>query len=78
MKSPFDFKPYGQKETLSDIVAPLGPMADEMAFIQYGGKSGVHSQNYLQATGFQRPGFPGAGSWRVMPWAPRMKTFPPS
>ncbi|MEL0117869.1 MAG: DUF1501 domain-containing protein, partial [Opitutae bacterium] len=27
-------------------------------------KSGVHSQaTYLQATGFQRPGFPGAGSW---------------
>ncbi len=28
------------------------------------GKTGVHSQaTYLQATGFQRPGFPGMGSW---------------
>ena len=66
MKSPFDFKPYGQSgKLLSDIVAPLGPMADEMAFIHnMVGKSGVHSQaTYLQATGFQRPGFPGAGSW---------------
>ena len=32
MKSPFDFKRYGQSgKLLSDIVAPLGPMADEMA-----------------------------------------------
>ena len=66
MKSPFEFKPYGQSgKLLSDIVAPLGPMADDMAFIHnMVGKSGVHSQaTYLQATGFQRPGFPGAGSW---------------
>ena len=66
MKSPFEFKRYGQSgKLLSEIVAPLGPMADEMAFIHNMiGKSGVHSQaTYLQATGFQRPGFPGAGSW---------------
>ena len=36
-----------------------------MAFIHnVVGKTGVHSQaTYLQATGFQRPGFPGIGSW---------------
>ena len=36
-----------------------------MAFIHnVVGKTGVHSQaTYLQATGFQRPGFPGMGAW---------------
>ena len=66
MKSPFDFKRYGRcGKHLSDIVAPLGDVVDEMAFIHnLVGKTGVHSQaTYLQATGFQRPGFPGMGSW---------------
>ena len=66
MKSPFEFKRYGRcGKHLSDIVAPLGEVADEMAFIHnLVGKTGVHSQaTYLQATGFQRPGFPGMGSW---------------
>ncbi len=66
MKSPFEFKRYGRcGKHLSDIVAPLGEVADEMAFIHnLVGKTGVHSQaTYLQATGFQRPGFPGVGSW---------------
>jgi hypothetical protein len=66
MKSPFDFKPYGQcGKMLSSIVEPLGAVADDMAFIHnLVGKTGVHSQaTYLQATGFQIPGFPGAGSW---------------
>jgi len=66
MRSPFGFKRYGQSgKFLSDIVAPLGKVVDEMAFVHnLVGKTGVHSQaTYLQATGFQRPGFPGAGSW---------------
>ena len=66
MKSPFHFQPYGEcGKMLSDVVAPLGPCADKMAFIHnVVGKTGVHSQaTYLQATGFQRPGFPGMGSW---------------
>jgi hypothetical protein len=66
MKSPFEFKRYGRcGKQLSDIVAPLGDVVDEMAFIHnLVGKTGVHSQaTYLQATGFQRPGFPGMGSW---------------
>ncbi len=66
MQSPFRFRPYGQTgKWLSDPVSPLGDVVDEMAFIHnMVGKTGVHSQaTYLQATGFQRPGFPGMGSW---------------
>ena len=46
------------------VVAPLGDCVDDMAFIHnMVGKTGVHSQaTYLQATGFQRPGFPGKGA----------------
>jgi len=66
MKSPFSFRPYGESgKMLSDAVSPLGDCVDDMAFIHnMVGKTGVHSQaTYLQATGFQRPGFPGAGAW---------------
>jgi len=66
MKSPFAFRPYGESgKWISDPVAPLGEVVDEIAFIHNViGKTGVHSQaTYLQATGFQRPGFPGAGAW---------------
>ncbi len=66
MKSPFRFTPYGEfGKKLSDVVAPLGDCVDDMAFVHNViGKTGVHSQaTYLQATGFQRPGFPGMGSW---------------
>ncbi len=64
--SPWPWKQYGQSgKWLNDIVAPLGNVADEMAFVHnMVGKTGVHSQaTYLQATGFQLPGFPGMGSW---------------
>jgi len=66
MKSPFKFQPYGEcGKMLSDVVAPLGDCVDDIAFIHnLVGKTGVHSQaTYLQATGFQRPGFPGMGAW---------------
>ena len=66
MKSPFKFAPYGDTgKMVSDVVAPLGECVDDIAFIHnMVGKTGVHSQaTYLQATGFQRPGFPGMGSW---------------
>ena len=62
----WDFKPYGQcGKLLSDAVAPLGAVADDLAFIHnMVGKSGVHSAaTLLQTTGFQLPGFPGAGCW---------------
>jgi hypothetical protein len=64
--SPWKFKPYGQSgKMLSEIVAPLGEVVDDIAFIHnIVGKTGVHSQGtLLQTTGFQLPGFPSAGSW---------------
>ncbi len=66
LKSPWKFQPYGEcGKQLSEVVAPLGACVDDMAFIHnIVGKTGVHSQaTYLQATGFQRPGFPGMGCW---------------
>lgn len=60
------FKDYGRcGKKLSDVVAPLGAVVDEIAFVHnMAGKTGVHSQaTYLQATGFQNPGFPGMGCW---------------
>ncbi|MEK6237310.1 MAG: DUF1501 domain-containing protein, partial [Planctomycetales bacterium] len=66
MKSPFKFRQYGEcGKYLSDAVAPLGEVADELAFVHnVTGTTGVHSQGtYLQATGFDSPGFPGMGSW---------------
>ncbi|MCZ6673409.1 MAG: DUF1501 domain-containing protein [Verrucomicrobia bacterium] len=64
--SPWAFNPYGQSgKMLSDIVAPLGEVVDDLAFIHnVVGKTGVHSQaTLLQTTGFNFPGFPSAGSW---------------
>ena len=66
MKSPFRFRPYGESgKMLSDAVEPLSACADKMTFIHnVVGQTGVHSQaTFLQATGFQRPGFPGVGAW---------------
>ncbi|MFM7817719.1 MAG: DUF1501 domain-containing protein, partial [Verrucomicrobiota bacterium] len=66
MRPVWDFKPYGQcGKLLDEPVADLGRVADQTAFVHnLVGKTGVHSQaTYLQATGFQLPGFPGMGSW---------------
>lgn len=60
------FQKYGQcGKAVSEIVSPLGAVADEIAFVHnMTGKTGIHSQaTYLQATGFQNPGFPGMGCW---------------
>lgn len=62
----WEFQPYGRcGKLLSEVVAPLGEVVDDIAFVHnMTGKSGVHSAaTLLQATGFQLPGFPGAGSW---------------
>jgi hypothetical protein len=62
----WDFHPHGQSgKLLSEAVSPLGAVVDEIAFIHnMVGKSGVHSAaTLLQSTGFQLPGFPGAGCW---------------
>jgi hypothetical protein len=66
MKSPFKFAAHGESgKMISDVVQPLGDCVDDIAFVHnMQGKTGVHSQaTYLQATGFQLPGFPGMGSW---------------
>jgi hypothetical protein len=62
----WDFNPYGKSaKLLSEVVAPLGAVVDDIAFVHnMVGKTGVHSQGtLLQTTGFNRPGFPGMGSW---------------
>jgi hypothetical protein len=66
MRSPWEFAPYGKcGKMISEPASALGEVADDIAFIHnVVGKTGVHSQaTYLQATGFQRPGFPGMGNW---------------
>lgn len=66
LKPLWEFKPYGQTgRRLAEPVAPLGAVADELAFVHnMVGKTGVHSQGtLLQTTGFNRPGFPGMGAW---------------
>jgi hypothetical protein len=66
LASPWTFRPHGESgKHLSDIVAPLGAVVDDLAFLHnVVGKTGVHSQGtLLQTTGFQLPGFPSAGSW---------------
>lgn len=66
LKPVWDFKPYGKSgKHLSEVVAPLGDVVDDMAFVHnVVGKTGVHSQGtLLQTTGFNRPGFPGMGCW---------------
>jgi hypothetical protein len=66
MKSPFKFSARGESgKMISEVVDPLGACVDDIAFVHnMVGKTGVHSQaTYLQATGFQRPGFPGIGAW---------------
>ena len=66
MRPIWEFRPYGQSgKLLSEVVADLGTVVDDIAFVHnMVGKTGVHSQaTYLQATGFQLPGFPGMGSW---------------
>lgn len=66
MKSPFRFRPHGEcGKWISEAVEPLGRCVDDIAFVHnMVGKTGVHSQaTYLQATGFDRPGFPGMGAW---------------
>ena len=66
LKPIWDFKPYGRSaKLLSDVVAPLGDVVDDIAFVHnVVSRSGVHSQGtLLQSTGFVLPGFPGMGCW---------------
>ncbi|AMV32178.1 hypothetical protein VN12_08645 [Pirellula sp. SH-Sr6A] len=66
LKSIWDYQPYGEcGKRLSEVVAPLGAVADDLAFIHnMVSTSGVHSAaTLLQTTGFAMPGFPSAGCW---------------
>ncbi|MCE9605770.1 MAG: DUF1501 domain-containing protein [Planctomycetia bacterium] len=66
MRPQWDFQPHGNcGKLLGEPVAALGTCVDQMAFVHnMVGKTGIHSQStYLQATGFQNPGFPGMGCW---------------
>ena len=65
-QSYWEFKRYGKSgKPLSEPVSPLGQHVDDMAFVHnVVGQTGVHSQGtLLQTTGFNRPGYPSAGSW---------------
>ena len=66
MKSPWDWKPYGQcGRWISDLVPLLGSCVDDMAFVHsMVSKSNVHGPaTYMQNTGFVLPGFPHMGAW---------------
>lgn len=66
MRPPWGWKPYGQSgKLINDCVAPIGDVVDDIAFIHnMTAESNVHSPAiFHQATGFTRPGYPGAGAW---------------
>jgi len=66
MKSPWDWKPYGQcGKYVSNLVPHLGSCVDEMAFLHaMVSKSNVHGPaTFMQNSGFVLPGFPSMGAW---------------
>jgi hypothetical protein len=66
MKSPWDWKQYGQcGKWVSDLVPHLASCVDEIAFIHsMVAKSNVHGPaTFMQNTGFVLPGFPSMGAW---------------
>lgn len=66
MKSPWDWKQYGQSgKWVSDLVPHLAQCVDDIAFVHsMVGKSNVHGPaTFMQNTGFVLPGFPHMGAW---------------
>jgi len=66
MKSPWDWKQYGQSgKWVSDLVPNLASCVDDIAFIHsMVSKSSVHGlATFMQNTGFVLPGFPSMGAW---------------
>jgi len=66
MRPAWEFSPHGEcGKMLGETVAELGAHVDDIAFIHnMTSRSGVHSAaTMLATTGFQLPGFPGAGCW---------------
>src|SRR5213075_3164332 len=66
MKSPWDWKQYGQcGKWISDLVPHIRSCADEIAFLHsMVSKSNVHGPaTFMQNSGFVLPGFPSMGAW---------------
>src|SRR5919204_3616799 len=66
MKSPWDWKQYGQcGKWISDLVPHIGSCADDIAFLHaMVSKSNVHGPaTFMQNTRFVLPGFPSMGAW---------------
>ncbi len=66
MKSPWDWKQYGQcGKWVSDLVPHIASCVDDIAFIHsMVSKSNVHGPaTFMQNTGFVLPGFPAMGAW---------------
>lgn len=66
MKSPWDWKRYGQSgKWISDLVPHIGSCVDDIAFIHsMVATSNIHGPaTFMQNTGFVLPGFPHMGSW---------------
>jgi len=66
MKSPWDWKQYGQSgKWVSGLVPHLGSCVDDLAFVHsMVSKSNVHGPaTFMQNTGFVLPGFPSMGAW---------------
>jgi hypothetical protein len=66
MKSPWDWKPYGEcGKWVSSLVPHLATCVDEIAFLHSMiSKSNVHGPaTFMQNSGFVLPGFPSMGAW---------------
>jgi hypothetical protein len=66
MKSPFEFKQYGQcGRWVSTVFPEIAECVDDLAFLMaMASKTNVHGPaSYMQNTGFLRPGFPCLGAW---------------
>src|SRR3954469_21778868 len=66
MKSPFEFKQYGNcGRWVSNVFPHMAECVDELAFLMaMASKTNVHGPaSYMQNTGFLMPGFPSLGAW---------------
>jgi hypothetical protein len=66
MKSPFEFKQYGQSgRWVSSVFPHMSSIVDDLAFLMaMTSKTNVHGPgSYMMNTGFLLPGFPCLGAW---------------
>jgi hypothetical protein len=66
MKSPFEFKQYGQcGQWVSSVFPQMATIVDDLAFLMaMTSKTSVHGPgSYMMNTGFLLPGFPCLGAW---------------